>query len=234
MNAATRSDDPFGSLNVEHSSTVDRVVEELRRAVFEGDLESGTPLREVALAESLGVSRPTVREALTVLVGEGLATREPHRGVAVATPDPASIGDVSRAREVLELAGVRHWATAEDADRKAVRTSLEEYAAAVAADASYEELNRRHLAIHLSFVGLTGSPRLVGMAAAIHAELRLALAQVERARRNASDQVAAHALLVDLLESGDVAAAEAELERHLADGEAAILERLGLRPEGDQ
>jgi DNA-binding GntR family transcriptional regulator len=228
----TTSDTPFGSLaSVEQTSTVDRVVEELRRAVFEGDLESGTPLREVALAESLGVSRPTVREALTVLVAEGLATREPHPGVSVATPDPESVGDVARARRVLELAGVRSWPDAEDADRKAVRTSLEEYAAAVAGDASYEELNRRHLAIHLSFVGLTGSPRLVAMAASVHAELRLALAQVERARRNASDQVAAHALLVELLEAGDVAGAEAELERHLADGEAAILERLDLQPD---
>ena len=76
---------------LEHASTVDRVAEELRRAVFDGELESGTPLREVALAESLGVSRPTVREALTVLVAEGLATREPNRGVAVATPDPESV-----------------------------------------------------------------------------------------------------------------------------------------------
>ena len=132
---------PFGSLvsiGLEQTSTVDRVVEELRRAVFEGELESGTPLREVALAESLGVSRPTVREALTVLVADGLATREPHRGVAVATPDPESIGDVSRARGVLELAGVRHWATAEEADREAVRTALQEYGAAVARSASYE------------------------------------------------------------------------------------------------
>jgi DNA-binding GntR family transcriptional regulator len=230
MTGQPAGDSPFGTLtSVDQSSTVDRVVEELRRAVFEGELESGTPLREVALAESLGVSRPTVREALTVLVAEGMATREPHRGVSVATPDPESVGDVARARRVLELAGVRSWPEAEDADRKAVRTSLEEYAAAVAADASYEELNRRHLAIHLAFVGLTGSPRLVAMAASAHAELRLALAQVERARRNASDQVAAHTVLVELLEADDVAGAEAELERHLADGEAAILERLGLR-----
>ena len=55
---------PFGGLSLEHSSTVDRVADELRRAVFEGEIESGTPLREVALAESLGVSRPTLREAL--------------------------------------------------------------------------------------------------------------------------------------------------------------------------
>jgi DNA-binding GntR family transcriptional regulator len=221
----------FGSLSLEQSSTVDRIVEELRRAVFEGELESGTPLREVALAESLGVSRPTVREALTVLVGEGLATREPHRGVSVATPDPASIGDVSRARGVLELAGIRHWAAAEDADREAVRAALKEYSAAVARSASYEELNRRHLAIHLSLVGLTGSPRLVAMASSLTAELRLALAQVDRARRNASDQADSHQHLLDLLEAGDVDAAAAELERHLAGAEGAMLERLGLEPE---
>ena len=187
--AGTAGDAPFGSLvtvGLEQTSTVDRVVEELRRAVFEGELESGTPLREVALAESLGVSRPTVREALTVLVADGLATREPHRGVAVATPDPESIGDVSRARGVLELAGVQHWSTADEVDREAVRTALKEYGAAVGRDATYEELNRRHLAIHLSLVGLTGSQRLVAMAEQLTAELRLALAQVDRVRRNAS------------------------------------------------
>jgi len=234
MNAGAAEGDPFGSLvtvGLEQASTVDRVVQELRRAVFEGELESGTPLREVALAESLGVSRPTVREALTVLVGEGLAVREPHRGVAVATPDPESIGDVSRARGVLELAGIRHWPTAEDSDREAVREALKEYGAAVGRDASYEELNRRHLAIHLSLVGLTGSPRLVAMAASLTAELRLALAQVDRVRRNASDQADSHQHLLDLLEAGDVDAAATELEHHLAGAESAILERLGLEPD---
>ena len=75
-------------LDLEHLSTVDRVADELRRAVFDGELESGTPLREVALADSLGVSRSTVREALAALVGEGLATREPHRGVVRRDPRP--------------------------------------------------------------------------------------------------------------------------------------------------
>src|SRR5213080_438765 len=96
---------PFGTLHLEHASTVDRVAEELRRAVFDGELESGTPLREVAIAASLGVSRPTVREALTVLVAEGLATREPNRGVSVACPQPESVHDVCVARLVLEGAG---------------------------------------------------------------------------------------------------------------------------------
>jgi len=224
--------DPVGK-DARDSSTVDRVVAELRRAVFDGELESGTPLREVALADSLGVSRPTVREALTILVGEGLATREPHRGVAVATPDPASLEDVSRARAVLEAAGIRHWSRASEGDRQALRTALREYAAAGARGASYEELTRRHLAIHLALVGLTGSPRLVAMAASLTAELRLALAQVDRVRRNAADQAGAHQRLVDLVERGDEEGALTELKAHLADAETAILDRLGLEPADD-
>src|ERR1700742_959331 len=99
---ASGDDSPFGGLSLEHSSTVDRAADELRRAVFEGEIESGTPLREVALAESLGVSRPTVREALALLVAEGLASREPLRRVSVASPDPESVRDVPTVRVVLE------------------------------------------------------------------------------------------------------------------------------------
>ena len=228
MSAAERPSDAFGSLHLEHSSTVDRVAEELRRAVFEGELEAGTPLREVALAESLGVSRPTLREALAVLVAEGLATREPNRGVTVASPDPESVRDVSRVRAVLETAGVRHWPTAGEDARDAVRQALGAYESAVADGASYQELNQRHLAIHLSLVGLTQSPRLVAMAESVVAELRLALAQIDRVRRNARDQAGEHHHLLELLESGDVDAAVAELTHHLAGAEGAIIERLDL------
>jgi DNA-binding GntR family transcriptional regulator len=218
----------FGTLSLEHSSTVDRVAQELRRAMFEGELESGTPLREVALADSLGVSRPTVREALSALVAEGLAVREPNRGVAVASPDPESIRDVCRARAVLEGAGVRRWPHAGEELRDRVRTTLVSYTSAVRAGASYQELNERHLAFHVSLVGLTGSERVVHMADALVVELKLALAQVDRIRRNAHDQADSHTQLVRLLEHGDVDGATAYLAQHLADAERSILDALDL------
>ncbi len=217
------ADSPFEGLSVTHSSTVDRVAEELRRAVFEGELEAGTPLREVAIAESLGVARSTVREALGFLVAEGIATREPNRGVTVTSPDREAIADVVRARGVLELAGVRRWHLAADEERECVSTALDEYAAAVDAGGSYQELNERHLALHLALVGLTGSPRLVAMAAQLIAELKVALAQIDRDRRNAHDQAGSHTRLLRLLESGDIDAAVADLEVHLDDAEVAIL-----------
>ncbi|MXG89054.1 GntR family transcriptional regulator [Nocardioides flavescens] len=218
----------FDTLHLEQTSTVDRIAAELRRAVFDGELESGTPLREVALAASLGVSRPTVREALTVLVAEGLATREPHRGVSITTPQAASVRDVCCARLVLEGAGVRRWRDASPEQRDAVRVSLEAYIEGVHADASYQTLNERHLDFHLSLVGLTGSPRLVAMQADLATELKLALAQVERINRNAHDQAESHAALVQLLEDGDLEAAHAFLEQHLVDAQEEIIEALGL------
>lgn len=228
MVSMSDSDGPFPTLRLEHSSTVDRAAAELRRAVLEGELEAGTQLRELALAESLHVSRPTVREALGVLVAEGLATREPHRGVTVTVPDPGSIHDVCRARVVLEVAGVRAWPTAPPEARAAVRQALASYAEAAHDGSSYQVLNERHLGFHLSLVALVGSPRIEAMATALYAELRLTLAQVDRARQNAPDQAGSHTLLVELLETGDVDATVAELERHLAGAEVAILERLHL------
>lgn len=222
----------FASLSVEHASTVSRVAAELRRAVFEGELESGTPLRELALAESLGVSRPTVREALTVLVAEGLATREPHRGVAVASPRAESVRDVCRARWVLEGAGVLAWPSADAVRRGRVRETLDAYTAAVRSGAaSYEELNERHLAFHVSLVELTGSARLVQMSLALMDELKLALAQVDRLSRNAHDEADSHEGLVTLLEAGVIEGPDGAhefLRRHIDDAEVEVIDALGL------
>lgn len=220
----------FESLTLdEPASTVDRVADELRRAVFEGELESGTPLREHGLAESLGVGRSTVREALTILVAEGLATRAPNKGVAVATPEAASVRDVCAARWVLEGAGVRNWRSASDEARRAVHESLDAYISAVHSErATYRELNERHLAFHLSLVALTGSPRLVAMQEHLVLELKLSLAQVDRIRRNAHDQAEDHAALVRLLDADRIDDAEQFLEKHLSDAAHAICKALRL------
>ncbi len=219
---------PFATLRVEHSSTVDRVAEELRRALFDGELEPGTPLREVALADAMGVSRSTIREALGALVAEGLATREPNRGVFVTELDPGAVHDVGRARSVLEVAGVRRWAEASEGARDAVRRALDEFDAVAGRDAAPAELTAAHLAIHRALAGLTESARLVALADGLYAEIRLGLAKVDRIRRNAGQQVHAHRALLELLEAGDVEQAARELEDHLAHAETSMLGALHL------
>jgi DNA-binding GntR family transcriptional regulator len=219
---------PFETLRLEHSSTVDRVVEELRRALFDGEVEPGTPLRELALADAMGVSRSTIREALGILVAEGLATREPNRGVHVTELDPDAVHDVCTARAVLEIAGLRRWESAGEQSRADCRAALSAFATVADSGASPAELTAAHLAIHRAFVGLTESARLVALAESLTAEIRLALAKVDRIRRNAGAQVHSHQTLLELLDRGDVEAAVTELTHHLADAEHSMLTALDL------
>jgi DNA-binding GntR family transcriptional regulator len=75
-------------------------------------------------------------------------------------------------------------------------------------------------------VALLGNARLVATADTLTGDLRLALASVERARRNARAQVADHRRLLTLMRSGDLAAAQAELERHLQAAALSVVARV--------
>lgn len=222
---------PFASLSLEPVSTVDRVAEELRRSLFEGELDPGTALREVALTAALGVSRSTVREALGMLVAEGLAVRVPNRGTQVRRLDEQQVRDVCRARVVIETAGVRRWDDAGEDLRGDVRRAFEVFAALTENDPTPAEFTAAHLDIHRALSALTGSGRLVAVAESLHAEVRLVLAHVDRARGNATAQVHSHADLLALLEAGDPDAVAGELADHLAGAEQSMLEAILLDPD---
>jgi len=218
----------YEALSIDRATTVDRIVEELRRALFDGELVPGTPLREIALADRLGVARSTVREAMGVLAAEGLVTRAPNRGVAVAQLSADDVRDLSTARAVLELAGVRSWNTATESARVAVREALVRFAHAATESGGPVSLAEAHLGVHRSFTALVGSPRLDAVALALTHEMRLAMATMDRLRRNAPQQVTEHRALVALLERGSIDDAAAELEAHLGSAERSLLDALHL------
>ena len=89
----------------------------------------------------------------------------PTAASASRAPTPTSVRDVSRARAVLETAGVRHWPDGRRGGaRRRAPGAGRLRARGRRRTRRTSELNQRHLAIHLSLVGLTGSPRLVAMA----------------------------------------------------------------------
>lgn len=230
---STGSTGPYASLSLEPVSTVDRVVEELRRSLFEGEIGPGTALREVALASALGVSRSTVREALAILVAEGLVIRVPNKGTQVRRLDPEQVRDVCQARAVVETAGIRRWHEATDALREDVRRALRTFTDLNTTNHTAAEFTAAHLEIHRALSALTGSDRLVAVTESLHAEVRLALAHVDRARGNAIEQVHSHADLLALLENGDLQVAVDELTAHLAGAEASMLEAITRRDQED-
>ena len=85
----------------------DRVIAEMRRRIINGELAAGVNLSEVALAESFGVSRTPVREALKRLQSEGLVTIRPRVGTFVTTPSRREITELFEMKELLEGAAAR-------------------------------------------------------------------------------------------------------------------------------
>jgi DNA-binding GntR family transcriptional regulator len=64
-----------------------QIAESLKRAITEGKLRPGERLdNELELTQQLGVSRPTVRQAVQRLVDEGLVVRRRGLGTVVVTP----------------------------------------------------------------------------------------------------------------------------------------------------
>ncbi|WP_330270006.1 GntR family transcriptional regulator [Lentzea sp. NBC_00516] len=76
-----------------YGSLKERAAAEIRSAIVRGDLEPGTPIKDVELAEKLGLSRTPVREALATLTDEGLVETKPHAYTRVTALEAEPVRD---------------------------------------------------------------------------------------------------------------------------------------------
>ncbi|MDW6057388.1 GntR family transcriptional regulator [Streptomyces sp. FXJ1.4098] len=209
------------SINLDRSSVVEQVAGALREQMFDGRLKPGTALREGGLVESLNVSRSTVREALQLLIGEGLAVREPNKGVLVRQLSEAEVEDIFRARRILELSGVRAVVNASRRDLTTLSGRLEEYEAAVR-EGRAVEISRTHMQFHVAIVGLLGSPRLTEVARSLLAELQLAISSVDRSSDDLPEMLQVHRKIAELIRKAKVEEATQLLDQHLSNAKAFV------------
>jgi DNA-binding GntR family transcriptional regulator len=91
------------TLRIEDVPTVRKMVaQKLREAIMSGTLKPGQRLVERELCEMMGVSRPSIREALRLLEADGLVNTVPHRGPVVSTISLDEARQLYAARAVLE------------------------------------------------------------------------------------------------------------------------------------
>lgn len=208
-------------------SVPEEIARILSRRIVAGRLEAGEPLREQELASSFGTSRTTVREALRLLEPEGLVERSNHRGCRVARPSDADVRDILAARKAIEPYAARR--AAQDASG---HPALAEVAAGMEVAAAeddwlaYGELDAR---FHTVLAATAGSRRLEEFFGRIMQQLRLHFLRADRSAEGAAGptQVAQHAELAGLIESGDGSDAAELAVRHLDDAECNLL---GRRP----
>ncbi|MHB1809865.1 MAG: GntR family transcriptional regulator [Solirubrobacteraceae bacterium] len=210
---------------LKRSSTADETVALLRTRIVSGELAPGTQLREVALSQAIGVSRPTLREALQALKHEGLVQHEAHRGVFVATLGPAEIVDIYQVRHVLECSAARGCANATPDALEAVRSAWERLAPAWAA--GERAAIEADLAFHQRIVALLGSRRLDALFDTVTTALRPCLGVLSREARAQvlhAGSLAEHDAILAPLLARRPRAAERLLAAHIEANQALLLQ----------
>jgi len=133
----------------------EEVAEHLRQRIFRRELEPGTWIDEVKIAQEFGISRTPLREALKVLAAEGLITMKVRRGAYVTEVSDTDLADVYHLLALLEsdAAGVVAQ-KATDAQIKELQQMHKELEAAQSNREKFFAINER---FHMRVLEIAGN-----------------------------------------------------------------------------
>jgi GntR family transcriptional repressor for pyruvate dehydrogenase complex len=211
-----------------------QVAAQLREAILAGELRPGEPVpTERELAESFGVSRASVREALRALQAQGLITAagSPTRSLVASTVDePArdalvnllrlngvALDDLVDLRCVLESAAVRRAAGRRDPELLAdARRALVDMNGG---KVGVEEFDDADVRFHVALARASGNEAMHLVMTALRGAAARHLLEALRARRDPERAqrrlVREHEAILEAVEGGDADAAAALVERHI-------------------
>lgn len=190
----------------------------VRNAVLSGQLKPGERIKEVALANSLGISRPTVREALQLLVFEGILTLEPYRGVRIVQPTREELIDATTTRIALETLAAQQLASRRSASaEEQLAEALERHCQAL--DSGDEALSdQTHLQLHRTIWIASGNAMLVKLWPQIVAQIQIAMMVDEQTRNDPESDRAMHQRLVRVITTASPDEIAREVREHIERG----------------
>ena len=195
------------------------VAELIRQRIYSRELEPGSWIDEMKMAEAFGISRTPLREALKVLAAEGLVTMKVRRGAYVTEVSEKDLRDVYHLLSLLEsdaAATVAEQATA--AQLEQLQLLHQELEAAVA-DA--DQFFRVTEAFHMQLLALCDNRFLSQVVADLRKVMKLNRHQSLFKRGRIEDSLQEHAAIVQALTQRNPAAARQAMHTHFANGLAA-------------
>jgi DNA-binding GntR family transcriptional regulator len=133
----------------------EEVAELLRQRIFNRELEPGSWIDELRIADELGISRTPMREALKVLAAEGLVTMKVRRGAYVTEVSEQDLRDVYHLLALLESDAAAVVArTATDEQLASLQNLHDELESAVADRDRFFAINER---FHMQVLALANN-----------------------------------------------------------------------------
>ena len=138
----------------------EEVAEQLRQRIFRRELEPGSWIDELKIAEEFGISRTPLREALKVLAAEGLVTMKVRRGAYVTEMSEKDLRDVYHLLSLLESDAAGVVATSADpAQLQALQDLHAELEAAAGERERFFAVNERFHMLLLELPTTAGAAR---------------------------------------------------------------------------
>lgn len=207
-------------------SLSERAFEELRSAILEGKIPPGTRLVERTLAESMGISRTPVHDALNSLVAKRLVKKLPNRGFVVARLEKKDIVQLYTLRLHLETLAVQ-WAlpnlTAGILEKLRKNVKRME---ACASRTDMECIIEANVEFHRIILSAADSSILTGFIEQVQSSARLFRIRSVNTPNRIPRVIEEHRNLIEALEKKDEAAAGECIRIHLGNALNSILASL--------
>ena len=192
-----------------------RAHEHLREEIISGRLPPGTELQEVALAESLGVSRGPIREALGRLATEGLVTVRPRRGAIVRALSAEEFLEAYQVREALEVMAVRLAVPRLSGDDLGDLQRLVERMGALSEAGDVRGFFEANAAFHQLFFDVAGNRMLTGLYRQLRGQIDRHRLRSLELRGNIRRSVTEHRAIVRAVRAGDTERAVHLVSEHI-------------------
>jgi DNA-binding GntR family transcriptional regulator len=196
-------------------SRQEQVYDHLKRTILSGEIKPGERLLETQLAQSLGVSRIPVREAIRKLERDGLVVVFPRRGIYASSLGPRDIDDVYAVRAVLEGLAARlaaeHRTDEQLARLDAIVAEMKEQADRADSNGLFATGRRFHELV----LEASANAKLVPLMELMRSQIeRIRLLRMQVSSRT-HDVYREYVAIADAIRRGDGAAAEAEMRAHV-------------------
>jgi DNA-binding GntR family transcriptional regulator len=194
----------------------EEVAELLRQRIFRRELEPGSWIDEVKLAQEYGISRTPLREALKVLATEGLVTMKVRRGAYVTEVSDRDLTEVYHLLALLEsdaAAVVAERAT--EAQMKELQKLHRELAAAVADRERFFALNEQ---VHMRLLELADNRWRNQMVADLRKVMKLNRHNSLLKSGRIEESLAEHGALMQALSQRKPEAARERMQEHFSNG----------------
>jgi DNA-binding GntR family transcriptional regulator len=208
----------------ERKSLGQHVFENLKNAIIKGDMPPGGRLIESRLAETLGISRTPVREAIHKLEREGYLRKLPRGGFSVLGLSRDDVEETFGIRRVLEsyaarLAAEKH----KKSDLKPLEKKIELFQKHLDSK-DLEALPDINTEFHDLLYALSRSPKLISMINNLRDQIyrfrQLILKDEKYARMSNED----HKDMLEKIRQRDTRGVERLVREHLVRGLKAVLE----------